>query len=69
MTVFQSSASVVILIILASLGVQIGFAVGMLGPAWLSPILSLPALGALAWLWRRAEKQRASSQAFAQLVI
>ena len=69
MTVFQSSASVVILIILASLGVQIGFAVGMLGPAWLGPILSLPALGALAWLWRRAEKQRASSQAFAQLVI
>ena len=55
MSVFQSSASVVILIILASLGVQIGFAVGM--------------LGALAWLWRRADKQRASSQAFAQLGI
>jgi hypothetical protein len=52
-----------------SLIVQIGFAIGVFGPAWLSPLLSLPALAAMAWLWRHAEQQRAKSQAFNELVI
>lgn len=58
-----------ILIVLISLGVQSGFAFGVFGPAWLSPVLSLPALGALTWLWRRADQQKRTSQAFARLVI
>lgn len=57
------------LVIAASLAVQIGFACGVFGPAWLSPVLTLPALAALAWLWRRAERQNASSEAFTALVI
>lgn len=69
MSVFTSYTSAAILIVLASLGIQIGFAIGVFGPAWLSPVLSLPALAALAWLWRRAEKQNETSQAFARLVI
>ena len=69
MSAFLSYRSTAILIVLTSLGVQIGFAVGVFGPAWLSPALSLPALGALAWLWRRAEKQNETSQAFARLVV
>ncbi len=58
-----------LLIIVISLVVQLGFAVGFFGPAWLSPVLTLPALGAIAWLWRRAEKEKQTSQAFTQLVI
>lgn len=48
---------------------QFGFALGIFGPTWLSPILSLPALFAFIWLWRRAEKQNQTTQAFARLVI
>ena len=58
-----------VLTVLASLITQIGFAVGVFGPAWLSPLLTLPALAAVAWLWRAAEKQHAMSQAFTDLVI
>lgn len=57
------------LVIAISLAIQVGFASGVFGPAWLSPGLSLPALAAMTWLWRRAEQQNASSQAFAALVI
>lgn len=57
------------LIIVISLVVQLGFAVGVFGPAWLSPLLTLPALAAIAWLWRRAEKEKETSQDFAKLVI
>ena len=63
---YQFSA---ILIVLISLAIQIGFALGVFGPAWLSPILTLPALAAVAWLWRRAEDQNQSAKAFEQLVI
>ena len=69
MSVFTSYTSAAILIVLASLGIQIGFAIGVFGPAWLTPVHSLPSLEALAWLWRRAEKQNETSQAFARLVI
>ncbi|MEM7639894.1 MAG: hypothetical protein AAF269_12635 [Pseudomonadota bacterium] len=69
MSVFQSFTSVAVFVVVASLGIQIGFAIGVFGPAWLSPILSLPSLAMLAWLWRRAEKQNKSSQAFTRLVI
>lgn len=69
MRVSFSPFSITGLIIAVSLAVQIGFAAGVFGPAWLSPVLTLPALAALAWLWRRAERQNASSQAFAALVI
>lgn len=57
------------LIVAVSLIVQIGFAVGVFGPAWLSPVLTLPALSAIAFLWRRAEKLHAISSAFNELVI
>ena len=33
-----------VLTVLVSLFVQIGFAIGVFGPAWLSPLLTLPAL-------------------------
>lgn len=69
MRVSFSPISIACLIIAISLAIQFGFAVGVFGPAWLSPVLTLPALGAIAWLWRRAEAQKASSQAFAALVI
>ncbi|MEM7460283.1 MAG: hypothetical protein AAF331_12520 [Pseudomonadota bacterium] len=69
MSVFQSHISIAVLVALASLGIQVGFAIGVFGPAWLSPVLSLPALCLLAWLWRRAEKQKETSQAFTSLVI
>ena len=58
-----------LLVVFISLLVQLGFAFGLFGPAWLSPVLSLPALAAMTWLWRLSEKQYESSQAFAQLVI
>ena len=56
-------------IILVSVAVQIGFAIGVFGPAWLSPLLTLPAIAAVGWLWRRAEARTASAQAFEALVI
>lgn len=56
-------------IILVSVAVQFGFAIGVFGPAWISPILSLPGFAALAWLWRKAEKNHADAQAFTELVI
>jgi len=48
---------------------QLGFALGVFGPAWLSPILSLPALALITWLWRRAERENQTSRAFTELVI
>ncbi|MEM7327752.1 MAG: hypothetical protein AAF437_03365 [Pseudomonadota bacterium] len=69
MSVFHTHTCAAILIVLASIGSQFGFAIGIFGPAWLSPIFSLPAIAAIAWFWRRAEKRNASSQAFARLVI
>lgn len=57
------------LIVTICLIVQIGFAIGVFGPAWLSPILTLPALSAIAFLWRRAEKLHSISSAFNELVI
>jgi hypothetical protein len=57
------------LIILVSMVVQIGFAIGVFGPAWLSPLLTLPAIAAIGWLWRRAEARTASAEAFEALVI
>lgn len=58
-----------VLTVLVSLIIQVGFAIGVFGPAWLSPLLTLPALAAVIWLWRAAEKQHAVSQAFTDLVI
>lgn len=58
-----------ILVTLISLVTQIGVAIGVFGPAWLSPVLTLPALAAVAWLWRQSERQRAETQAFTALVI
>ena len=57
------------LVILISVAVQIGFAIGVFGPAWLSPLLTLPAIAAVGWLWRRAEARTASAEAFEALVI
>ena len=57
------------LIILVSVVVQIGFAIGVFGPAWLSPLLTLLAIAAIGWLWRRAEARTASAEAFEALVI
>lgn len=57
------------LIILVSVAVQVGFAIGVFGPAWLSPLLTLPAIAAVGWLRRRAEARTASAQAFEALVI
>ena len=58
-----------VLTVLVSPIIQIGFAIGVFGPAWLSPPLTLPALAAMAWLWRATEKQHAMTQAFPDLVI
>ena len=57
------------LIILLSVAVQIGFAIGVFGPAWLSPLLTLPAIASVGWLWQRAEARTASAEAFEALVI
>lgn len=65
----KSIKKLAVLTVLFSLFVQIGFAIGVFGPAWLSPLLSFPALAAVIWLWRHAEKQHAVSQAFTDLVI
>ena len=59
----------VLVAITICLFMQIGFALGIFGPAWLSPILSLPALALIAWLWRRAERENQQSRAFQELVI
>jgi hypothetical protein len=48
---------------------QLGFALGIFGPAWLSPVLSLPALALITWLWRRAERENRTTRAFNALVI
>nr|WP_070960652.1 hypothetical protein [Hyphomonas sp. Mor2] len=55
--------------VLICLLVQLGFALGTFGPTWLSPVLSLPALGLITWLWRRAEQENQSTRAFNALVI
>lgn len=59
----------VLIAIAVCLLVQIGFAVGVFGPAWMSPVLSLPALALITWLWRRAERDRQATRAFTDLVI
>ena len=66
---YKSRKTPAVLITVSSLVVQIGFAIGVFGPAWLSPVLTLPALAAMIWLWRNAEQRRAESQAFNELVI
>ena len=65
----QTSKTLAILIVFISLLLQLSFAFGLFGPAWLSPVLSLPALAAIAILWQRAERENQQSQAFNQLVI
>ncbi|MEL6858191.1 MAG: hypothetical protein AAFO74_07380 [Pseudomonadota bacterium] len=65
----QTQKRIAIFVTLLSLIVQIGFAIGVFGPAWLSPVLTLPALASIAWLWRQSERQRAETQAFTALVI
>lgn len=65
----KSIKTLAALTVLVSFFVQIGFAVGVFGPAWLSPLLTLPALAAMAWLWRDAQRQHAVAQAFTDLVI
>lgn len=69
MSVVQTQKSLALLIVFISLLIQLGFAFGLFGPAWLSPVLSLPALASIAFLWRRAERQNQQSQAFNRLVI
>jgi len=69
MSVSISPKSAALLVVAFSLLVQVGFALGVFGPAWLSPVLSLPALAAIAWLWRRAEQKTHNSEAFTRLVI
>ena len=65
----QTSKTLALFIVFISLLLQLGFAFGLFGPAWLSPVLSLPALAAIAILWQRAERENQQSQAFNQLVI
>lgn len=65
----QNQKTAIVLIVTVCLIAQIGFAIGVFGPAWLSPVLTLPALAAITWLWRRAEKQQAMTRAFTELVI
>lgn len=69
MIAFLPAKYLVIGTAVASLLVQMGFAVGLLGPAWLSPFLSLPSLVLVAELWRRAEQENQQNQAFNSLVI
>lgn len=65
----RTQEKVAVLIITISLIIQTGFAIGTFGPAWLSPILTLPALAVVTRLWWRAEKEHAASRAFTELVI
>ncbi len=65
----QTQKRIAVSTALISLLAQIGFAIGVFGPTWLSPILTLPALASVAFLWRQAEQKRAESQAFTALVI
>lgn len=65
----QTSKTLALFIVFISLLLQLGFAFGLFGPAWLSPVLSLPALAAIAILWQRAERENQQNQAFNQLVI
>lgn len=69
MFVLSRPKSFVFAATLACLLVQVGFALGVFGPAWLSPILTLPALALVATLWRRAEQENQQNQAFNRLVI
>lgn len=69
MSVLKHPHTPVFVAIVSSLLVQVGFALGIFGPAWLSPVLSLPALGLITWLWRRAERENRNNRAFAELVI
>jgi|GEM_PF-3374561 len=59
----------VLAIMALCLVLQLGFAFGLFGPAWLSPLLSLPALALITWLWRRAARANQSARAFTELVI
>jgi len=65
----QTSKTLALFIVFISLLLQLSFAFDLFGPAWLSPVLSLPALAAIAILWQRAERENQQSQAFNQLVI
>ena len=65
----KSMKTCAVVTVAISLIVQIGFAIGVFGPAWLSPLLSVPALAAMVWLWRHAEQRHAKTQAFNELVI
>lgn len=69
MFTFRHSLSPVIITVIISLLMQVGFALGVFGPAWLSPVLSLPALALITVLWRRAERENQHSRAFTELVI
>ncbi len=69
MSVVHSPKSLALLIVFVSFLTQLGIAVGGFGPAWISPLLSLPALASIGFLWRRAEHLNQQNQSFAQLVI
>lgn len=69
MPAFRHSLSPVILTVIICLLMQLGFAFGVFGPAWLSPVLSLPALVLITILWRRAERENQHNRAFTELVI
>jgi hypothetical protein len=69
MTVKRNRTLFAMGIVFLSLLVQLGFATNLFGPAWLSPVLTLPAIAAIASLWRRAESENASTRAFTELVI
>jgi len=69
MSALKHPHSPVLMTIIFCLLMQVGFALGIFGPAWLSPVLSLPALGLITWLWRRAERENQHNRAFTELVI
>lgn len=69
MTEPKSHAWTAALVISFSLVLQVAFAAEMLGPGWMSPVVALPALILLTWLWRRAEHQHAAARADNELVI
>ena len=69
MSVIKHPQFPVLVAIASCLLIQFLFAIAVIGPAWLNPVLSLPSLALTTWLWRRAERENETKRAFTELVI
>lgn len=69
MTALNSARNRVLFVVLASALLQIALSLHPGTPAWIYPLLTLPPLCLMTWLWWGADKQNRDNQAFARLVI